>query len=219
MYTRSFARARARCTHSLRQLRFTVPLVALCACSPLATNAATLVLFDFEDANDAFELTPDFLAAGVAAGAWSDIDGTLTGSLGDPGRALSSKSWADGNALRFTLLPQPGQALMLDGFSFDEQASGTGPKGWQLRIDGVPVAIGDTASAFATHAGVFSAEPLTGAIEISLLGLDASANAGTWRIDNFALTGAVAPVPTPGGLVLLLSGIAGLVGLRIGAPA
>lgn len=219
MYTPSQARLRAPCNKPLQQLRFAAPLVGLLAGASFTADAATLVLFDFNDAANALELTPEIIAPGVAAGLFSDTAGTLTSGVGNPGRAVSARTWFDGNAWHFTLEPLPGFTLSLDGFSFDDLASGTGPKDWQLQIDGVSFATGPTAvTAFGTHGGAFALGPTTGPLGIALLGSGASSNSGTWRIDNFALTGAVAPVPVPAAFVLLLSGIAGLVGLRVGAP-
>lgn len=219
MYTPSQARLRVPCNKSRHHFRFAAPLVGLVAGASFTADAATLVLFDFNDAVNALELTPEVIAPDVAASLWSDAAGTVTGGTGNPGRAASAKSWVDGNAWHFTLAPLPGYTLSLDGFSFDDLASGTGPKDWQLRIDGGLFASGSTtATAFGTHGGTFTLEPTTGPLSIALLGTGASSNSGTWRIDNFALTGAVAPVPVPAAFVLLLSGIAGLVGLRVGAP-
>jgi hypothetical protein len=185
---------------------------------PLAARAATIVAFDFEDASNTLELTPDSTAPGVVAGAWSDADGTLLGAAGNPGRAISTRSWLDGNTLSFALAPEPGLALSLGEFHFDQVASGSGPAAWSLRIDGAPVASGATTSVFTTHGGAIAAGPYASEVIVSLIGSGATGSLGTWRIDNFSLTGTVAPVPVPPPLLLLLSGIVGLVGMRVSAP-
>ena len=218
MYTATQARLRAPGNNSRHRFRFAAPLIGLTAGAAFATDAATLVLFDFNDAANTLELTPEVIAPGVTASLFSDTAGTLTSGAGNPGRAVSARTWLDGNAWHFTLEPLPGYTLSLDGFSFDDLASGTGPKTWTLQIEGDSAATGaTTTSVFGTHGGAFAPGSSTSPIGIALLGTGASSNSGTWRIDNFALTGVVAPVPVPAAFVLLLSGIAGLVGLRIGA--
>ena len=183
-----------------------------------ASCAADIVVFDFEDAGGKFELTAEAIAPQLSASPWSDADGTLTSFSGNPGLALAARSWDDGNSLHFVLSTVPDQALHLDGFSFDQRASSSGATSWSLLVAGLEVATGSTAPNFTTESSAFSTGPLSGDIAIALFGSGASGSSGTWRIDNFTLSGGVTTVPLPGSLVLMLSTICGLVGMRWLAP-
>ena len=205
MYTHLRAHPRLLCLASVVAL---IPLWA-----PPASSTP-VVGFDFDGAGGVFELSPDTLAPGLAAAPWSDLDGVFSSVAGNPGLALSSRSFHDGNSLLFALSVLPGYVLALDGFAFDQRASASGPSNWALSIAGAQVANGTTSTSFAGRSGMLGLSGLAGDVVIALSGTGASSSAGTWRVDNFSLTGAVSPVPLPPSLLLLLSSVLGLVGMR-----
>jgi hypothetical protein len=177
-------------------------------------SAAQVLGYDFDGPGGALELSADTLAPGLSAAPWSDLDGVLASAAGNPGLALSSRSFHDGNGLILALTVLPGYVLTLDGFAFDQRASNTGPTSWGLSIAGAELANGTTSTTFADRSGVLGLGDLAGDIVIAVSGAGASSSAGTWRIDNFSLTGAVNPVPLPPSLLFLLSSVIGLVGMR-----
>jgi hypothetical protein len=169
--------------------------------------------------------------------AWTDADGTLiqttpiqaTNGLqgqGSTGRAVAARSWHDGNSFNFSFDIAAGSRLSLSQIDFFEQGSsgaqGLGPTSWTLSINGQEVGAG---SAFRGNPGAVRTlnaglpTDLTGTVAFSIFatgsenGSGVAANA-TWRIDNFTLSGDVAPVPVPGAVWLFGSAIAGLAGLR-----
>ncbi|MBI5618936.1 MAG: hypothetical protein HY943_21890 [Gammaproteobacteria bacterium] len=181
-----------------------IALALAAALTPRISPAATVVGFDFDDAALQFENAPAFVAPDLGASAWTDLDGTLTNLGGNPGKALGAKSFNDGNTLQFTLTIAPGQALYLDGFGFDAQVSASGPKLWTLAIAGDAIASGTTATSFQSNGGNFAERRYTGPIEVALHGEGATSTSGTFRVDNFALSGRVAAVPVPAAAWLAL---------------
>ena len=196
MYTTNPPRAAAR----------TLAVLAFVLCS--TSFASPIVVFDFDGA-DGFENLPQLAADGFTVSPSSDFDGALTDFAGNPGRAIAARDWLDGNVLTFSLQMLPGFALRLDGFAFDQRASASGPLEWALAIAGTPLATGQTSLGFATHSGAFSPLTLAGLIPVELVAGGASSASGTWRVDNFVLTGQVEAlsVPEPQTWLLLVAGL------------
>ena len=169
-------------------------------------RAATLAAYDFDAGDGGFTEAPAALAPELVATPWRDVDGSLTAFTGAPGRALGARHFADGNSLLWSVRAATGHQLLLDGLRFDQQASTSGPKFWALRVNGDLVASGATTTTF-TAVHVPLALPAQDHVDIALDGFEASSAQGTWRIDNFQLLGATAPVPVPPALPLLASGL------------
>jgi hypothetical protein len=195
-----------------RTIRTTL-LAILPLLSPPPSSAEVLLLFDFDDGLGGFENTPDQALPQLAAGSWTDLDGTLTNFGGNPGRALAARSFDDGNTLEFTFAIAPGFVLDLDGYAFDQRASSQGPANWTLIVDSATVASGETSLDFTLETGQTLVTGLMGAVTVGITGTGGSTNSGTLRIDNFSLSGQITAVPLPSSLLLLGStGI--LFGLR-----
>lgn len=168
-----------------------------------------VVYYDFDDGTNTFTNSPEATATGISASAWSVEDGSITSPQGNPssGESISSNGFddLDGNAFNFSLTITGG-TLNLTAFHFDDDASGSGATNWELFINNVSVATGLTSADFlANHTGDLSISGLTGTVDVRLLGTGASGGTGTWRIDNFVLTGSYVPTPAalPAGLALL----------------
>jgi hypothetical protein len=157
-------------------------------------QADTLLAYSFDTSTSAFINAPSELAAGVSAGAWTDLDGTLISFAGNPGRALGAKSFHDGNSLGLRLSADT--ALLPTRISFDQQASASGPREWSLAINGRPIASGLTSTSFGSVTLPLSLSAQR-VFELALSGTGASSSVGTWRIDNFRLEGTQVPVPVP----------------------
>jgi hypothetical protein len=56
--------------------------------------------------------------------------------------------------------------------------------------------------------GIFSLTGITDTITVALSGYNATSNSGTYRLDNFSLTGAVSSVPLAPGVIFMSSGLA-----------
>lgn len=198
MYTKQF---------SSRYVRSAIFLAAV-SCSNPAPASTIVVSYDFEDPAGVFENAPATAVPGIDALPWFDQRDSLSDFSGNPGRAIAARSFLAGNTLTLILNLSPGFRASLDGFSFDHLASSSGPATWDLKINAVPIASGDTSSAFTSVAGALSLDNITETIMVELSGFDASSNAGTYRVDNFVLTGTVVPVPIGPGILLLGSALA-----------
>ena len=165
--------------------------------------AVALVAYNFEgDVR-----TPSTTGANVIAGLINNRDNNATFVAGNPGRALTTNSFHDAanpNYFQFTVTSSVGQQFVLGNLSFDSQRSASGPTNWQVSIitNGVttPVASGATgaASTWAPTNVSFTgaaAGPHYWPVTVRITGTGASAQTGTWRIDNVALQGAVSPRP------------------------
>lgn len=200
--------------HRLRLLAATFSLAF--SLSPLTSptaHAATLAAYDFDAADGSFEAVAQILAAPLTASPWSDVDGTLTNFTGNPVRAIGARSFDDGNSLRLTLSASGGKQIVLDALRFDQLASASGPRNWVARVNDQIIGSGTTTTAFSSIELPLSA--LAGTLfEFSLEGSGATSGQGTWRVDNFLLTGSVASsaVPLPAAFPLLASTLLLLVG-------
>ncbi len=179
-----------------------------------AMTSQTLIRYDFQSPGDAsplFENLPEQIAAGLDAGGWQLRDGTLGFAAGPGGiasdLAMLGRSWGTGGTPgnRFTLELSviSGKALQLDGFSFAEKASASGPTNWSFEVNGTGVAGGATAGGFVTRSGPLALGPLQGTVLLTLLAEGASSDNGSWRIDDFSLSGSLTTVPLPTSLLLL----------------
>jgi hypothetical protein len=224
-------------THAAHRLLLSVTLlVGALLASPVLT-AATVVGFDFESPPPGATLPtpPSLVAAHLTVsdfGALFDIRNDFVGNLA--GLAFGATShWVNlgDNRLFFEIAVADGYALSLDGFAFDERANSgsatmnTGPTAWQLFVfDALtPAATGVADNPWEPRmSGELALTGLTGIVQVFLFasgaGNDAGRNPGTWRLDNFELSGNVTPqlsqVPVPAAGLLLLSGSLLLTGLR-----
>lgn len=178
----------------------------LAAALVLSTNlvtadAALLARFDFEDANGGFTLAGEDLAPNFSTGLWHDVDGTSLSGTGNPGLALSARSFLDGNRLLLALTPAPGFDLRLSNIDFELRASLTGPTAWQVSLADSQVASGSTATSFKAEHIALNSAFFNGPLELALSASGASSAAGTLRLDNFELHGTLQPsvsaVPLP----------------------
>lgn len=165
-------------------------------------EAETLLLFDFEDANGNFDLSAELAADGLDPKTWTVLSSSIRDFGGNPGRAMASSGFSAGNTFQLVVAINPGSVVELSGFAFDQLASSSGPSEWTLDINGTGIASGFTTTGFETENGSFGFEPLSDTFTIGLSGSGASSNRGTFRIDNFALTGTIQPVPLPASLGL-----------------
>jgi hypothetical protein len=181
---------------------------ATVACTNPALASTAIVTYDFENSAGAFENTPEILVPGVAALPWSDLRGSLSDFSGNPGRAIAARTFLDGNTLMLILDLAPGFSADLDGFSFDHLASASGPANWDLKINTTAIANGDTSTTFENVSGALSVDNITDSITVALSGSGATSNSGTYRLDNFVLSGTITPVPLAPAFVLLGSALA-----------
>ena len=99
----------------------------------------------------------------------------------------------------FTVVPTSGASMTLTNLALKDQRSGTGPVTFAVRSsrDGFSVNL----QTFASHLSLGRSDIVLGAafanltapIELRLYAFGASASAGTWRIDDVQLTGAIVP--------------------------
>ena len=178
----------------------------LAAALLLSTNLVTadadqLARFDFEDANGGFTLAGEDLARNFSTGLWRDADGTSKKGTGNPGFALSTTSFHDGNRLLLTLAPAPGFDLRLSNIDFELRASSTGPTAWQVSLADSQVASGSTATSFKAEHIALNSAFFNGPLELALSASGAGSALGTLRLDNFQLHGTLQPsvsaVPLP----------------------
>ncbi len=198
MYTKFF---KARNTHAA------IFFAAITYCN--TTLASTVVVgYDFEDPTGSFENAPETSIIGVDPEPWFDVQGSLTDFTGNPGRALAARTFLEGNAMVLVVNVLPGFSAMLDGYSFDHLASASGPMNWQLKINDLPIVSGVASTSFTSVNGGLSLSDITDSITVELFGSAATSYSGTYRLDNFGLSGTVTPVPRAPSIVLFGSALA-----------
>ena len=182
----------------------TIGLFITCLTATWTFTQAALVRFDFES-ETSLPVTshPEILATEftLSEGAVSFPGGNSGGD------AISGRSWNVSFGERwweFQITPSnPGSLLDLSRLQFDDRASGTGPTGWQIAVNGM--AVGEE---MATHLE-FSSNPMNEvdldsplfqdleSATLRIYGFGAAGSSGTWRIDNVFLDGSVQAVPEP----------------------
>jgi cysteine-rich repeat protein len=101
----------------------------------------------------------------------------------------------------FTVAPAAGKAMNLRALQLDERRSATGIRSWSVRssLDGFASDLAvfsvpdDTGTRTETAQLPAQFHDLTAAVEFRIFGFQSEATSGTWRIDNAALIGGVAP--------------------------
>jgi len=205
-------------------------LLALSSLASAPAFAASVVNFTFDAGTNVLVNGHDVAAHPDISNisAWSVRDGVSVdnGLTGKPntGRALGGRNFGtggvgdpEGNEFRvsFDVIG----SLSLDSFSFWEQGSsgpnGLGPVSWILFINDINVGSGSATQGNGgqDHSGGLNLSDLTGTVNVRVFATGAANDAtATWRIDNFALEGTVAPVPLPASLPMLV-GALGLLGV------
>lgn len=128
-------------------------------------------------------------------------DGSITNFAGNPsaGKAIADNAWMTStNFFSLAVSVSNGYELDVVSIRFDDRGLSTGPTGWRLRHSGngyaSDVADGSThLQVWGTNSDTFSIGSLTGSVTFRIHGDNASANIGTWRIDNFRMFGTVRP--------------------------
>lgn len=179
----------------------------------LAT-ANVVLMYDFDDQNDQFELVPEFSDLALTPLEWTTQSTTLRDFGGNPGRAMASSGFSQANAFELVVNIGAGLQLTLDNVSFDQMASSSGPITWQLRINDELLATGPTSDAFSLESTNLQLDPLSESFTVSIFGHDAASNRGTFRLDNFALSGSLQAVPLPPALPLMVVSLLGLNAIR-----
>ncbi len=200
MYTNRF---------DIRQIHMAVFFAAV-FCADIAPASTTIISYDFEDPSGVFENEPETVVSGIDALAWFDRHSSLTNFTGNPssGRALAARTFLEGNTLTLILDVAPGFSTNLDGYSFDHLASASGPVIWDLKVNAIHIAAGNTSTSFSNVNDDLALSDITNRITVELSASGATSNSGTYRVDNFVLTGTVTPVPIAPGIVLFASALA-----------
>jgi hypothetical protein len=206
----------------------------------VATPVTIKYLFDNATntsyANPGLDSTITINPALLNFSAWSDADGTLIQASpiaaadglqgqggGTGGRAVAARSWHNGNAFNFSFDVAAGSRLSISQIDFWQQGSsgnnGNGPTNWTMSINGQQIGSGTATlgNPGGSRSLSFAAAPieLGGAVAFSIFATGATDGTGvasnaTWRVDNFTITGIVAPVPLPGAVWLMGGALAGL---------
>lgn len=173
---------------------------SLVSITPALVMGTTIAQWTFDDGAQ----TPTPGAPNTTVSSFTINSGGITFPQGNPstGLAISGTGWnvADGNAYwEFTVTPNSGYTLDLASLMFDDRASGTGPSGWSVTINGVTAASRSTHGSFVSgpmntiDLSAVAFQDLTAA-DVKIFGFGASGSMGTWRLDNVNLDGMVTQV-------------------------
>jgi len=169
----------------------TIELVARFSFTGAAGNEAT---FAADLADPALATTP-MMSRGIGVTPATSADGFSAS-------AWTTAATRDANDFySFTVAPGAGKAMNLRALQLDERRSATGIRSWSVRssLDGFASDIAvfavpdDTSTRTETAQLPAQFHDLTAAVEFRIFGFQSEATSGTWRIDNAALIGGVAP--------------------------
>lgn len=205
--------------------------LVLSSCLLLGTGAqAGFINFSFDGSTgDEASLGPDSQLASLTVSAMTRGAGLLPSSSAG---TFSAKGWTTGGAVdaedyfTFSVTPASGYTLTLTQLVLDERRSGSGITHWSVRSsldefnsDLATFAVPDNSDTRADQTIALPAAGFTGLaapVEFRIYGYGAESAAGTWRIDNVRLDGAVSaasavPSSLPSGFAALA--IVGIIGL------
>jgi len=186
---------------TLKYFLKTAILLVLFLISIPNVNAQVVYAHNFEAAGGyPYTATPSTLDASLSNSSWANSKGAFT----TPGGANSSNAIGLGNTtntptitLTFTIAPQ--KKLDISSFNFWRMRSGTGPQTWSMTINGISVGNGTVPTAGDYIGNTNVANPvvgLQGNVTV-VINLSTGATAGTFRLDDFTLNGAVTSTCTP----------------------
>jgi hypothetical protein len=192
-----------------------------CGTGSPPTSSGTLAYWSFDGSSSAATT----VGAGISAVPFtvSNVGGSLTYYAGNPGtgQAIASSGFttsagpptASYSYFAFAITPANGLQVSLSSISFDDRASGTGPKSFNVQVSqqsDFSTLIYDSGIK-STHAA-FTSTPmnslaltnagLTGTIYFRIYAYAASGSAGTWRLDNFNIQGTMAGAAAGSGWVI-----------------
>jgi len=205
-------------------------LAALLLAGTTSAHAATVVFYDFDGASG-FTTAVDTLGTDIlGATNFTSFAGTIDSRAGVTGQALRLAGWDANQFLEFKFTIDPTKKLALTGVQFAERFGGAGGgagggggapqtfSGWNLLVNGVERAGAGLSTlgsgeVFESANQTLDVADLTGEVTIRLTA-DGPFVAGSWFIDNFTLTGDIAPIPVPAAVWLFGSAVAGLAAWR-----
>lgn len=161
---------------------------------PRRSPTVTLALFDFEGGSKSAART----ASAASAEPFDDRDGRAEFVLGNPGRAITSDGFDDGeNYFEATLRPDAGARASLTGVTFHERPSAAGPQALRVFVDAGGDTVELTGEPRETVPGAWrsrairanDAIELEGEARVRFVPEGASHPDATWRLDNVRLVG------------------------------
>lgn len=185
-----------------RHLPASIAAALLGSTFPATSSGQMLATFDFEDDAGAFESVPQLLHPELTAASFGAALGALTDFAGDPGRAIAASGFASGNRIELDLAAAAGHRITVERMRFDLRVSASGPTQWRLETAGAAPVSGATSTDFTAAVADLPGALPAATVRLALGGLGASSDAGTLRLDNVVVEGAVKTVALPPALAL-----------------
>jgi len=140
-----------------------------------------------------YTVAPSVLDASLSNSSWTNNTGAWVSYVGSSGQALGLANSSGSASVTLTFTVAPGKQITVDSFSFWRQRSNNGAPNWAMTINGINVGSGTIPTSGASTGMLAAANPvsnLTGNINVTI-SLSGAAGAGTFRVDDFTLTGSV----------------------------
>lgn len=177
----------------LKLLRFAIAALFVIGIT-VGVTAQTVYLHNFGTvaiSGKPYTVTPTTFATGLSTSSWTTNASAFTSFAGSSGQALSLAAVNPSATYTLTFDVDAGKTLDITAFSFWRQRSGTGPANWAMTINGTSVGSGTTPTTGAaiSSTSVSGFTGLTGTVTVVLT--MTSGSGGTFRLDDFTLTGTV----------------------------
>lgn len=131
------------------------------------------------------------LATNVSGGEWTTSASGFTSFSGSTGQALSLNNSSGTPTMTLTLTVAPGYELDITGYNFWRRRSSTGAQNYSITIAGNAAGSGSVPSSGASiGAQTVSVNDITGTFTV-VIALSGATGTGTFRLDDFELTGTV----------------------------
>lgn len=143
-----------------------------------------------------YTVAPETLNSNLSSSSWSTSGSSFTSFAGSSGQAIALSSISGTPTITLTFNVASGYALEINSLSFYRVRSGTGPTSAAITINGGAAVYTDTVPTVAANTGsqaVTGKTQLTGTVTV-LISLS-GASGGTFRLDDFTLSGVVTQLP------------------------
>lgn len=145
-----------------------------------------------------YTVTPTVLDTNLSNSSWTNSNSAWTSFLGSSGQAISLNNSGGTPTLTLTFDVATGFQLDVTSFNFWRRRSTTGAQNWAMTINGINVGSGTvptTGSSIGTTAVSNPVNSQTGTITV-VISLSGASSTGTFRLDDFTLSGAVSSTCT-----------------------
>jgi hypothetical protein len=171
-------------------------LLILVLCGIITRAQSTIYLHDFGSTTISahpYTIAPGTFDANFSASSWSNSASAWTSFAGSGGQAIALNNSSGTPTITLTFSVAPGYSVSITQFNFWRMRSSTGAQNWSMTINGTSVGSGTVPTTGAALGATNVSNAITGLTNTVtvVISLSGASGTGTFRFDDFQLTGTV----------------------------